>query len=103
MDVKQLSLIRYFKFRSELKDILIQNSELVALGNGFLAILPLRIHPKLIRHEMNGLIQPVNLVAIKPFQDQFFGVARRYADIGFIQRSGSREIRCELDGDTRVQ
>mgnify|MGYP006910918071 CR=1 FL=1 len=48
-NVRQVSLVRYFKFRDELRDIFIQQGELVAFGTGFIGMFPLGIHPKLIK------------------------------------------------------
>lgn len=84
---KQVTLVRYFKFKDELTDIYIQTGALLALGRGFIGMFPLSIHPQLIKEEFNGHIQPISLVAIRPYGEMIFGVSNSFVAKGTIQRS----------------
>lgn len=48
--------MRYYKFKDALIDLKLKNEHLIAIGDVFVAVFPVNIHPKLIQNEMNGNI-----------------------------------------------
>lgn len=90
VEEKKFSFMRYFKFKDILIDMHLMDEHLIAIGDVFVAVFPVNIHPKLIQQEMNGNIILSPLRKVIQLDGPFFvGLTHDSLVLGEIQVDNS--------------
>lgn len=94
---KTFTFIRYFKFQAGVSEIVLLKDNFVAIGNEFLGIFPVRIHPKLIKKELNGFVEMSNIKTAVVFHPPYFiGVTPTSLVIAEVKTEKYQTIECIL-------
>lgn len=101
---KKFSFLRYFKFKDILIDMHLMDDHLIAIGDVFVAVFPVNIHPKLIQTEMNGNIalSPIRRV-IQLNGPYFVGLTHDNLILGEVQVDNYDEISCALKDNSKLK
>ena len=104
VEEKKFSFIRYFKFKDILIDIHLMNEHMIAIGDVFVAVFPVNIHPKLIQTEMNGniVLSPIRKV-VQLKGPYFIGLTHDNLILGEVQVDNSDEITCALKDNSKLK
>lgn len=69
---KDYTLVRYFKMKSNVVEIHLMDTHFLTIGEEFLGIFPVGIHPKLIKEELNGYVALSPIKTGKVYEAPFF-------------------------------
>jgi hypothetical protein len=101
---KDFAFIRYFKIRSNVVEMHLMDTHFIALGEEFLGIFPVGIHPKLIREELNGYVSLSPIKTAKVYEAPFFvGITETSIVLGAIDIGQKETIECTLDENSTLK
>ena len=101
---KKFSFMRYFKFKDLLVDMHLIDEHMIAVGDIFVAVFPVNIHPKLIQNEMNGNIALSPIRKVVRYDGSYFvGLTNENLILSEIKTHNFDELTCALKDNSKLR
>ena len=101
---KVLTFIRYFKFQAGVSEIMLLQGNFVAVGQEFLGIFPVGIHPKLIQKELNGFVSLSEIKTAVVYSPPYFvGITPSSIVLAEIRTEKYQLIECTLNEASKLE